>query len=167
LRRSILVMLLVPAICSAPAASAKDPAPVPSGDWYLQSTRATYSGPSASVRSMLTKIMDKRVSFRPVCGLVDCMTIVTIYRPPRGTPARFTLTQRDGWFVGTTTLTSSLRCNGKRLKARLKMSVRTQQRLDDDVLWGMTEAVAANPGGCPLFQGKARGIRRTWFSGAR
>ncbi len=167
MRRSIPIVMLALAVFSAPAASAKDPPLVPTGTWHFHSTRATYTGPPMTVRSMLTKIMDNRVNFQPVCGLGDCMAIATIYRPPRGTPARFTLTQRDGWYVGATTLTSSLRCNGKPLKARLKLSVKTAQRLDEDVLWGMTEASAVNPGGCTLFRGKARGIRRHWFTGAR
>jgi hypothetical protein len=166
-RRLIPLVLLALTASSASAAGADDPALVPSGTWFFHSTRATYSGPPIPVRAMLTKIMDNRVTFQPACVAGACTVTVTIYRPPRGTPARFRLKPRSGWYVGSTTLTSSLRCNGRALKARLKMSIRTAQRLDDDVLWGMTEAVAVNPGGCNLFRGKARGIRKQWFNGAR
>jgi hypothetical protein len=114
---------------------------------------------------MLTKIMVNRVVFQPLCTQARCASRVTIFRPPRGVRARFMLNEHLGSYTGKATLTSTLRCNGRPLKATLRLTVKVAERFDDRVLVGSSEAIAANPGRCRLFGGKARGMRRVWFTG--
>lgn len=166
-KRFIPVVVLAAVFASAAAAQKPGEQTVPSGRWFVKAHHATYSGPPGAVRTMLTTIMQTRVSFQPRCPQTTCAVWATIYRPPRGTASRFLLRPKRGLYVGSKTLVSNLRCNGERLRARLRLSVKTAQRLEEDVLIGSSEAVAVNPGGCSLFGGKARGVRRVSFTGSR
>lgn len=167
MRRFVPVVVLAAVFASAAAAQKPGEQTIPSGTWYLKTTRATYSGAPAPVSTMLAKLMQNRVRFQPLCTQTQCAVWATIYRPPGGAPARLLLKEQRGNFVGSKTLVSSLRCNGRGVRARLRLSVKTAQRLEDDVLIGSSEAVAVDPGGCALFGGKARGIRRVSFTGSR
>jgi hypothetical protein len=166
-RRFVPIVVLAAVFTSAAAAQKPGEQTIPAGTWYLKTTRATYSGAPAPVRTMLAKLMQNRITFQPLCTQTQCAVWATIYRPPSGSPSKLVLKGERGTFVGSKTLVTSLRCNGRRLRARLRLSVKTAQRLDEDVLIGSSEAVAVDPGGCALFGGKPRGVRRVSFTGSR
>jgi hypothetical protein len=164
-KRWVALPLIALSAVAVSAAGAKDPTP-PAGTWDLKTIRATYSGPPAPLRLALTKLIQGRVVFSPACTQTVCATYATV-RNARGTRVKFVMIEKSGVFTGRAVMATGLRCGGRALRATLTMTARLIQRQAEpvDVLTGMTEARAQNPGGCSLFRGQARGVRKHWFYG--
>ena len=166
MRRSILVLLIALPTLLAPAASAKDPTP-PAGAWTLQVTWARYEGPPIPIRAALIKGIDmRRVVFSPACTQTTCVTYANM-KTARGRAVRFVLkSTRGGPYTGSVKYATGLRCGGRALRATFTLAATMfSPQQPTDRLTGTTSAVAVNPGGCSLFRGYARGLRRTKFVG--
>jgi hypothetical protein len=164
-RRLIPAILIALAAVAASAAGAKDSTP-PVGTWDLATTRATYSGPPAPVRSALTKLIQRRVVFAPACTNNVCVTYATV-KNARGQPVKFPLTAKTGiTYTGRVVMKTGIRCGGRALRATLTMTATMLRRQQEgDRLTGTTTARAVR-GLCVLpFRGWSSAVRRTDFVG--
>jgi hypothetical protein len=128
--------------------------------------RATYSGPPASVRSAVTKLIRQRVVFAPTCVQFHCTVRATV-TTPRGRRVGSTLASVRGTsYTGSGVMPTGLRCGRQKLWAFLTMTATVTHRQEEPgtILTGTTQAAADNPGGCKLFRGKLRAIRKVWFA---
>ena len=166
MRRSILVAVIALTALAASAAIAKNPA-VPAGTWDLHTTKASYSGPSTRLKSVLAKLIKQRVIFSPACTPTLCATYATV-TTIRGQRVRFRLVSKASEaFTGRVLIATGIRCGRKPLKAQLEMTASMiQLQQPSDRLIGATSAVAVNPGNCPLFRGFRRAVRKTQYFGA-
>jgi hypothetical protein len=168
-RRSIPVIVVVLAALAAAAGHAKEPPTPPSGTWDLNHSRLTYTGPSAPVRSVVMRLVPRRATFTPVCNLSQC-TVSTLVTATGGRGFKVRLTAgTNPFYAGSVPLRTGLRCRGRRLSAIVMITARMIQRQQEpgSALLGTTQVSIDNPGGCKLFQGKRRAVRKTWFTGVQ
>jgi hypothetical protein len=166
-RYSVLVAALVLGALTAAAAGARDAA-APEGAWYLDTTRAAYSGPPLPVRALVTKAIERRISFTSTCPAGVCATSVHVMqiRPRREVVFRL-IPNAAGDYSGRVTMRTSMRCGSRPVKMTFAITARVEQTEREPRLVGSTDARAVNPGGCRAFRGMARAVRKTTFVGSR
>lgn len=166
MRRSVPLVVIALAALAASGANAKNPAP-PAGTWDLQTTSASYSGPATKLRSALSSLIRKRVSFSPACTMTVCASYATV-QTRAGRRVTFVLRQAArGAFTGRVKLATGLRCGGRALRATLELSATVVRRQQDvpDRLSGATSRRAVDPGGCAVFRNYTRVVQKTQFRG--
>ena len=167
MRRSIPIVVVVLAALAVVAANAKNPPTPPAGTWDLSQTRLTYAGPRGPVRSAVMKLVPRRATFAPVCNLAQC-TVPTVVTTVGGRRLKFRLTSTSTpAYSGSRPVATGLRCGGRRLTALVLITARMIERQQEPgaALVGTTQVSIGNPGRCSLFQGKARAVRKTWYTG--
>lgn len=166
-RRSIPIVVIVLA-AAVTTANAKNPPTPPAGTWDLSHTRLTYAGPGPPVRSVVMRLVPRRAAFTPVCNAAQQCTVSTLVTTTSGRQFRLKLTPTSGaYYAGSRSIRTGLRCRGRKLTARVLMTARMIERLQEPgtALLGTTQVSVDNPGGCRLFHGKRRAVRKTWFTG--
>jgi len=168
-KRSIPIVVVALAALVAAVANAKSPPTPPAGTWDLSHTRLTYAGPGVPVRSVVMRLVPRRAAFTPVCDAAQC-TISTVVTTTSGRQFKLKLTPTSGaYYAGSRPIRTGVRCRGRKLSALVLMTARTIERQQEQgtVLLGTTQVSIDNPGGCRLFHGKRRAVRKTWFTGVQ
>jgi hypothetical protein len=162
-RRSIPIVVIVLAALAASAGYAKNPT-APAGTWDLQTTQSASTGPRGPIRTALTRLIQRRVTFTVGCAEPCAVALV---KTARGRLVKFVMRPDGRAYTGQVAIATGLRCGGRAVKATLKLTaamIATPQE-PGDRLTGSTVAVARNPGKCALFRGQARASRTTEFYG--